>query len=289
MLARPRGDAWRLEHLGEHVLRHAADVTDRASIEELVERVAPEWLFHLASFGNYSWQVDASRIAAVCVVGTVNLLEAARAAGVRAFVHAGSSSEYGFKDHPPAESEAVRPTTAYGAAKAGATLQCAAAARAQDAHIVTLRLYSAYGPWEDPRRLFPTLIRHGLSRALPPLVDPNTARDFVHVDDVSRAFTLAAEYEDLPRGSVYNVGSGRQTTLADIVSLARQHFGITAAPRWGTEPPRVWDTACWVSDPSAIEQALGWRASISLDRGLEQMVRWLRDQPVAVRSERYEC
>src|SRR4029453_12977117 len=105
------------------------------------------------------------------------------------------------------------PNSASPAAKAEA------ASWALDRGAVVLRLYSAYGPWEHPDRLMPTLLARGLDGDLPPLVSPSVARDFVYVEDVCSAFVLAA---GAPRGRVYNVGSGRQTTVAEIVELARR-------------------------------------------------------------------
>ena len=194
-------------------------------------------------------------------------------------VQAGSSSEYGYCDHAPAEDEPPAPTTAYAVGKLAATLYGQSVARAADRHVCTLRLYSVYGPWEEPDRLIPTLVAHATRGALPPLVDPGTARDFVHVDDVCEAFVRAAERTGLPRGTVLNVGSGRQTTIAEVVAVARDAFGVAAAPRWGTMPARVWDTAVWVSDPSAARRALGWTAERALADGLRDVAEWLGGLP----------
>src|SRR5204862_550413 len=79
--------------------------------------------------------------------------------------------------------------------------------------IATLRLYSVYGPWEDPGRLMPTMVVQGLAGRLPPLVDPRVARDYVYVDDVSEAFVRAAAKPHPEPGPVFNVGSGEQTTI----------------------------------------------------------------------------
>ena len=76
-------------------------------------------------------------------------------------------------------------------------------------HAPTLRLYSAYGPFEDPGRLIPRLIVHGLRGGLPPLASPDAARDYVYVDDVSEAYVAAASGPRDAGGSVYNVGTGQ--------------------------------------------------------------------------------
>jgi dolichol-phosphate mannosyltransferase len=194
-------------------------------------------------------------------------------------VNTGSSSEYGFQDHPPAETEPLEPNSHYAITKVAATLFCRYTARSSGAHIPTLRLYSVYGPYEEPTRLLPTLLVRGLRGALPPLVDPDVARDYVYVGDVVDAYLLAATVPNQEVGAIYNVGSSSQTTLREVVDLARRSLGITAAPRWGTLPNRQWDTTVWVADTQRVRSALGWQPRHSLERGFQQFVAWYHAHP----------
>jgi nucleoside-diphosphate-sugar epimerase len=276
-VCRPGGTAWRLEGIAGAVRVEELDVCDGEAVARLFAQAQPEVVLHLATFGAYHWQSDPRRIVETALLGTVNVLEACRAAGCARVVNAGSSSEYGFKDHPPGEEEGVEPNSAYGVAKAAATAYCLHAAG--ELETVTLRLYSAYGPFEEPARLMPALVACGLRGELPPLVDPDTARDFVAVDDVVRAFMLAA-FEPLPQpGCVYNVGSGRQTSIRELAELATGVFGIDREPRFGTAEPRAWDTSTWVASIDRIEAELGWRPELSLKGGLRGMADWMRSQP----------
>jgi dolichol-phosphate mannosyltransferase len=213
------------------------------------------------------------------VTGTVNLVQAGLAAGIEAFVHTGSSSEYGFKDHAPAETDWLEPNSAYAVTKAAATHYCRYVALAENAPLRTLRLYSIYGPWEEPSRLMPALVLHGLDGTLPPLVGPQVARDYVHVDDAVEACILAASRTDQEPGAIYNVGSGVQTTLAEAVEVARRVLGIDAAPEWGSMPARTWDTAVWVADPRRIRAALGWQPQADFAGGFARFVEWFRERP----------
>ncbi len=276
---RPGGDTWRLEHLSDDVTITEVDLLDGGAINDAVDAFKPELIFHLAAHGAYSWQRDSERIMQTNLVSTVRLLGACERHGFEAFINAGSSSEYGFQDHAPKEHELPEPNSDYAVMKAAATLHCRFVAQRDDLHIVTLRLYSVYGPWEEPGRLMPTLVARGIEGRLPPLVAPETPRDFISARDVDRAFLLAAARTDAPRGSVYNIGSGRQTTLREVVEIARAELGISAEPEWGTEPQRAWDATVWVGDPSLAEAELGWRAEDDLETGFRALAQWLRDRP----------
>ena len=284
---RPGSDRWRLAGLSGDIRVHEASLADHDSLDALIRDGAPQWVFHLGAHGAYSWQTDVATIFTVNAVGCAQLVELALRAGVQSFVQAGSSSEYGFKDHAPSEREWIEPNSTYAVSKAAATHYARAAALREDRHVVTLRLYSAYGPWEEPNRLLPALAVHGLRGELPPLVDPRTARDYVHVDDVCDAFLAVAARPELPRGSVYNLASGVQTSLAELVDLARAELDITAEPGWGSMDARGWDSDVWVGDPSLIAAELGWRARTPLADGVRGLASWLREDPD--RLARYEA
>lgn len=284
---RPESRRWRIEEIEARVRVHATDLSSRDSVDRLVSDVRPEWIFHLAAYGSYSSQTDIDRMVATNVLGTTHLVEACARSGFEAFVHAGSSSEYGFKDHPPSEEEWLEPNSHYAVTKASATLFCRYTAQKQNLPITTLRLYSVYGPYEEPTRFLPTLIREGLAGRLPPLVNPDVARDFLYTEDALEAFRLAAEKAAaLPRGSVYNVGTGVQTSIRQVVEVARRTLDVSDEPRWGSMPDRQWDTGVWIADNRKIVRELGWTARVSFSQGFGKMAEWLRENPERSGSER---
>jgi dolichol-phosphate mannosyltransferase len=251
---------------------HTAELADQSAIKNLVRQLKPEWIFHLAANGAYSWQNDPATIFQTNLTGLVNLLEACADEGFSAFVNAGSSSEYGYKDHPPKESELTEPNSYYAVSKVAATNVCRFLAQSKKLPIATLRLYSAYGPFEDPGRLIPTLIRHGLEGKFPPLVDPNIARDYIFVEDVCSAFIAAAKKLTAAAlsepGAVFNIGTGRQIALKEVVEIARKLMNISAEPVWGSMENRRWDTSIWVADNRKALSELNWKPIKTFDEGL---------------------
>ena len=279
LLLRANHNPWRLEDIRKDVAVYEADLTDREALQKAMNRARPEWVFHLAAHGAYPNQTDLDQMIATNIQGTANLLRAAERVGVEAFVNSGSSSEYGYKDHAPSEDELTEPNSHYAMTKVAATNLCRLAGQREGSHVVTLRLYSVYGPYEEPSRLVPTLIVQGLEGKLPPLVNPDVARDYVHVDDACEAFLLAASTPEQQPGVVYNVGSGVQTTLRQIVDATRRLLGIEAAPKWGSMPDRSWDTSVWISDPSRIMRDLGWSPKLDLEDGLLKTIDWFKLHP----------
>ncbi len=281
VVVRPGSDLWRLGDVVDQLEVVQMDLRDEEAVRALVGRVRPEWTFHLAAHGAYSCQDNTRDILTTNLLATVALVEACRARDCEAFVHAGSSSEYGFKDRAATEADPVEPNSAYAVSKASATSFCRCVAQRHDFNAVTLRLYSVYGPYEEPRRLIPTLVSRGLLNQLPPLVSPDVARDFVAVYDVVEAFVLAASKPGSELGAVYNVGTGVQTTIGEAVDVARRVLAVDAEPMWSSAPLRPWDTNTWVADITKIGAELGWKPRFGFREGFERTADWLRSTPAA--------
>jgi len=281
LLVRPGYQPWRIQAIRPDLRLHEVRLHDTEAVSHLVGRIRPEWVFHLAAHGAYSWQTDWEQMVQTNIQGTMSLLSACLATGFEAFVNTGSSSEYGLQDHPPAESEALEPNSHYAITKAAATLLCRHTAQSRQVHVPTLRLYSVFGPYEEPGRLLPALILRGLKGELPPMADPDVARDFVYVDDVVEAYLLAASKRTPERGPVYNVGTGVQTTLREAVRVARETMGIAVEPAWSAMPNRSWDATVWVSNNRKIHLELGWQPRRTFADGFGLMLDWFRQGPPA--------
>lgn len=275
ILARPSSRLWRLENSLKSLHIHDVDLMDAPALTALLAKIRPKTVFHLAVYGAYPYQKDARKILETSIFGTLNLLEASKKADVGVMINTGTSSEYGSKDHPMSELEQLGPNSSYAVAKAAQTLLCQDFAKREELPVITARLFSVYGPFEEPTRLVPTIIRKALKNEDLPLADPNTARDFIFTADVVDAYLALRDRADLS-GEVLNLGSGRQTSLRDIVETTLALTGSTSKPLWGAYPPRPFDTATWVADMSHMQTKTGFTARTSLKDGLEQTISWLK-------------
>ncbi|MEZ5218990.1 MAG: NAD-dependent epimerase/dehydratase family protein, partial [Ilumatobacteraceae bacterium] len=154
---RPGGDPWRLEGCDARVVE--AELSDVNSLRTLLRDVDPGAVLHAAAHGAYSWQNDLESMLAVNVRAVSTIIDHCIEREVP-FVQLGSSSEYGWVPGPPAETHRLSPNSDYAVTKAAASHLVEHAALRRGLRGVVARLYSVYGPWEDPRRLMPTVAWH---------------------------------------------------------------------------------------------------------------------------------
>lgn len=277
LLDYPGTPDWRLRDIASRVTLLPLDITDARAVEQAFGRVKPRTIFHLATYGAYPTQQDVARTIQVNVTGTWNLLSAAMNRGFDAFINTGSSSEYGFKDHPLSEEERLEPMTHYAITKATATMMCQAMGRTKQLPIITLRPFSVYGYWEEPPRLVPWVIKACLTGTNPTLTTPNPVRDFVFTEDFVDAYLLAAENAARFPGEVFNIGSGIQTTVGDMVERIIRFTDSKVKPEWEKiHNPRI-EPEHWCADATKARTMLGWRPKHDLDQGLVRTIDWLRE------------
>jgi UDP-glucose 4-epimerase len=279
LLVRPGYSPWRILKILKDVSHYEVDFRDAKTLEEIVRQIRPDWVFHLAVSGAYSWQTDLNLMVQTNIIGTINLVEACLRTGYESFINTGSSSEYGFKKFAPSETEWLEPNSDYAVTKASASIFCRYISQSRGVPLQTLRLYSVYGPYEEPKRLIPSLIREGWKGKFPPLVGSETSRDYIYVDDVVEAYMLAATKPNQELGAIYNIGSGIQTSLHEVVQVARKTLGIQSEPEWNTMPQRIWDTNIWVANIRKAVDELIWQPQINLQLGFLRTVQWLSNNP----------
>jgi dolichol-phosphate mannosyltransferase len=266
---------WRLEGVPDANIV-VANVNDAAALTHLVDQIRPRTVFDCVAYGAYSFEQDPRLIYETNFQSIVALTTLLAERGIAAYVHAGSSSEYGGNSAAPTENARCEPNSHYAVSKVAAAEYLNYLGKERSFPCVNLRLYSVYGPLEDGSRLIPNLIYKALRGSLPPLVDPRTSRDFVHVDDVCAAFIYAAAKmnPDL-YGQSFNIGSGRCTSIEELAAITKRLFDVTEEPRFGSMEARAWDLADWYSDPSKARDMLGWQARVPLEEGLKKTSEWV--------------
>ena len=259
------------------------DILSKQSVTQLYQKTKPQTVFNLAAFGAYPHQADETKIYETNFIGVLNLIEAGGSNTI--FIQAGTNSEYGSNSNAPKEGDHLQPNSHYSVSKVATSYLLQYYGTQKQFPCLNLRLYSVYGPWEEPTRLVPNLIERLSQKQLPPLAGAETSRDFVYIDDVVEAFVHAALYiKPELYGTSFNIGTGVQTSLSSLVQaalylpiLAFNEDDLkapTLQPNWSTYEKRAWDLQQWVSNPEKAQQELGWKAKVKLVEGLTKTYQW---------------
>jgi UDP-glucose 4-epimerase len=255
-----------------------ADIRDGAAMIELVARVAPEVIFHLAAQIDVRHSVaDPARDARINVEGTINMLAAAQAAGVRRFVNTSSGgAAYGEAQILPApESHPIAPEAPYGLSKVCAEGYCDIFNRMHGLSTVSLRYGNVYGPRQDPlgeAGVIAIYCGKVLDGSRPVVFgDGLQTRDYVYVGDVVAANLAAAGSDGV---GPYNIGTGREASVLDLVDALS---GLSDRPFDAHhEPERLGEVRHIALDTTRAREELGWHARVDLSEGLRLTLDSLR-------------
>jgi UDP-N-acetylglucosamine/UDP-N-acetyl-alpha-D-glucosaminouronate 4-epimerase len=244
--------------------------------------VGCEVVFHQAALPSVPRSVaDPLTSNATNVTGTLNVLLAARDAGVRRVVFASSSSVYGAaKDLPKREDMAPLPVSPYAVAKLACEGYCRSFGEVYGLETVALRYFNVFGPNQDPRSQYAAVVPNFITAVLtnqPPTIfgDGEQSRDFTYVENVVEANMLAMDADVAP-GRVYNVACGQAVTLNQLFAELRELVDSDLEPVYA--PPRAGDVRHSLADLTRTRQDLGYEPSVELGEGLGRSVKDLRDR-----------
>jgi len=264
------------------------DIRDADVVREAV--AGADYVIHQAALASVPRSIDDPVSSnEVNVGGTLNLLDAARRAGVKMFVYASSSSVYGDSDVlPKVEDMTPRPKSPYAVSKLGGEMYCRVFGDTFGLPTVSLRYFNVFGPRQDPNSQYaaviPIFCRALLTGKAPTIFgDGEQSRDFTFIDNVVAANLLACR-SGLSGGHVFNIACGERFTLNELYAKLQNIVGSDIQPVYAT--PRAGDVKHSEAAIGAIEGALGYKVLVDFDAGLEHTVRWYRDEePLTDRVE----
>jgi UDP-glucose 4-epimerase len=254
-----------------------------ASVESLAGHLhGIQGVFHLAA-EKHRPSLDSPRdLVLTNVLGTRDIIEAGRAAGIRKLVFSSSLYAYGRMSGPPmVETEPVHPQTLYGTTKLAGETLVEAAYRAGAFAAVSLRYFFVYGPRQYVGTGYKSVVVANFERLRhnqPPLIHGNGEQslDYSHVDDIARATVLAMSRE--VNGKVLNVGSGRALSVNELTEAMMQASGVRLAPVF--DEPDNTAGSCRVANTGHADSLLGFRSHIPLEEGLKTTWDWVSAQPL---------
>jgi UDP-glucose 4-epimerase len=268
----------------DNLLPEARFAKGDVSVEGVVASAARgcDVIFHLAaSVGNTRSIDNPVRDSQVNVIGTLNVLEAARSCGIERVVFSSSAGIFGeLKTLPIAEDHPQDPDSPYGVSKLAAEKMCLVYNRLHGMSNVCLRYFNVYGTRQryDAYGNAIPIFAERMLRGIDVIIfgDGEQTRDFVNVADVAQANYLAATTDNV--AGAFNLGSGSRVTINDLVSIMATVSGEQPLVVHG--PPRPGDVRDSLADMSAASKAFGFQPSTDLPEGLLAYFDWLRNDPV---------
>ncbi len=253
-------------------------ILDQTVVNKTIEGCA--YVFHQAALGSVPGSVDQPRkYHDVNVTGTVNVLEAARAAGVQRVMFAASAAAYGDSEVvPKVETMEVTPKSPYAANKVACESLLRAYANSYDIDAVSLRYFNVFGPRQNANSAYAAVIA-AFAKALfanehPKIYgDGEQSRDFIFIDNIVHANLLAARCESSLNGEVINIACGQRISVND---LATHMAAMTARPHLTAEhlDIRVGDVKHSLADVTKAKALLGYEPVVDFETGLKPTVEW---------------
>lgn len=259
-----------------------ADILDTAALKQACEGV--DYILHEAALPSVPKSIlDPGASNRVNVEGTLNVLMAARDAGVRRVVYAASSSAYGDTPTLPKREEMLPgPLSPYAVAKLAGEHYMAAFHRCYGVETVSLRYFNIFGPRQDPTSPYSGVLARFIHQMLAgeqPTIfgDGGQSRDFTFIANVVQANLLAcaAPAEDVA-GRMFNIGTASQITLNEVFQTLKKLTGYPGEVSYG--PERGGDVKHSFADISRAEKHLGYRPAVRFEEGLQKTVEWYREQ-----------
>lgn len=268
------GDLERLKPIKDRLDFYNVDILDKDEMRKIFEKHKPEAVLHFASETNIDKSViEPSIFMETNIIGTIYLLELSKEFNVGKFVNITSYEEYGeIKEGEIDEESPLNPRSPYAVSKTSADMLGQVYWRALKLPVITLRLCSIYGPWQNPERLIPMSVLKALRNEQIPIYGKGEViREWLYICDCVRAIFLALE--NGKGGDVYNVGSGERFQVIEIVKKILSHLG---KPETLIKfvPDRPGHEKRFAISCERIKNNLGWTPTVNFDVGLKTTVEW---------------
>jgi len=275
ILVREDSDLWRINDLIPKIQTFKTDLSNYEKLEKIISDINPDFVYHLGTYGGYPFQTNIQKITQVNVINTINLFESlSKCNNLKLIINFGSSSEYGLKSTPMNENDEAVPITVYGISKLTQTKFAKFYSKNMNLPIVTLRLFSVFGPFEEPGRLIFDIMTSIIKGKTIELSSPFPRRDFVYVRNVIQAIETTINAKNVV-GEIFNIGTGVMHSVQDVVNNVLEIAKSDNKISWGIKQKRVFDNMTpWVSDTEKTKKILKWKPKYSFMEGLLHTYKW---------------
>ena len=270
--------------LPDSVLYEQADLGDPSCARDLVARLLPRHVFHLASAVDVTRDLDLLEPQVrVTQMAALHVARACLQYKVERLVHVGTCEEYGNGQVPFREDQDTSPVSPYSAAKVAATAFVRMLCTSFGLRAVVVRPFLTYGPEQESNLLIPALIRSALEGRDFPMTGGEQTREFNYVDDIVEGFLRAAEAPGV-EGQIINIGCAEPRRIRDVAQLVLHLMGDPIRAEIGKLPYRPGETWEFYCSNERARALLGWQPHVPLEEGLRRTIAWWQARKPGARA-----
>ena len=263
VLVRKSSNLWRLDDVKEKLKLCVADLADELSLKNLIQEIKPQGVFHLGATTIMSGVIsEPEMIEKVNVEGTKNLIKALGDIDYDFFINTSTYSENSSDD--------------YAKSKRKATDFCTLYAKENKKPIITLRIFTPYGPYIQKGRLIFQVLTKSMRNENIEMSSPDTMRDFIYIDDLIDLYITLSNRARENAGEAFNAGFGVLTSLKEVANTAITITNSQTKVIWGALPKLSYDFVA-VADITKNAEKLGWKPKTTFEAGMKQTYSWLKE------------
>lgn len=268
---------WRLKGITDKIGIKYVDLEDQDGLSKAIDDINPNIVFHLASYGVYpSFQSDLRKMVRVNIEGTLNLVNSLKGHPISSFIYTGTYFEYKEKKSKIDENDIVDPLNFYAITKFTAELFLKKFAEEENMTIVDLRLFTPYGCYEDSQRLIPYIILNALKNEKIELVSPDNTRDFIFIEDVVNLFLKIAKNSHNCKGEIFNVGSGKQHSVREVVDITEKILGKKINVKYGSRASNYRKDMKALANNAKARNTFNWQIEYNFESGISKTIDWFK-------------
>ena len=268
---------WRLKDVENEITVKYVDLKKEKEVREVIGGIRPDVVFHLASYGvDREFRANEREMRLVNVGGTLNLALALNNNFPEIFVYVNTSLVYAPKDTKLKETDLVAPLDMYAATKYEAEEELQKIAREKGMSLIIARLFTSYGYYDGGQRLIPYIILNALRSELIDLLSPANVRDFIFIEDTLDFFIKVIGSNQSYQDNVFNVGSGQQQRIADIIGVVEKILGKKLEVSYRQESSSVGEPKNFIADISRAKEIFDWEPQHNFEQGLAKTIEWFK-------------
>ena len=276
ILIRKKSNLWRLKNVLPKLEKYVIDFEDQKSLKSIIKKIEPDIVFHLATYGTYPFQNNLEEMSKTNIIGSVNLMNVCAGIGnLKRFVNFGSSFEYAFNKNGIQETNSINPISPYAITKSAQSSFGKYFNENSILPIVTIKPFTAYGPYESPGRLVSDIMTSIVKKKILKLSSPLPRRDFIYIDDLINAIKKSSKIKNI-EGEIFNIGAGKAYSIKDIVLLASKITNKKIELSWGNKEKEhsIEKQYNNFANIKKAEKLLDWKPKYSIQTGLLKTYRW---------------